>query len=268
MSTPNSPKGRRRIAGESAPSIEPIPVTKPAAKKASAKKPSAKGAAPSPPTAKPAKTTERRQAASPKPVPLAKPAPVTIAKLAKARSPERESSTPDQMSGTAPKMWFIGAAVAMVLALVFAGWFGVNGFNDVRNQRNADAVAVSNTKASAAAASAAETIFTYQYDKLPEHVTESKKLMTPFFQKQFDKISPALNELAPQNKIVVKGVAQDSAAVQCGNECSPNKASVLIFLDQARLVGDSKTPTVFGNRIIVDMVKSDGRWLVNNVEAL
>ena len=43
---------------------------------------------------------------------------------------------------------------------------------------------------------------------------------------------------------------------------------VLVFLDQARLVGSSKEPTVFANRIAVSMVKTDDGWLVNNIRAL
>ena len=30
----------------------------------------------------------------------------------------------------------------------------------------------------------------------------------------------------------------------------------------------SDTSTVFGNRIVVDLVKSDGRWLVDDIRAL
>lgn len=292
MSNPNGPVRRRRIAGEAAPAVEPAAKktsakkkpaakaaeTKAPAKKTSAKKTPAKKAATAKATT--AKTTTKEStakkatpAASPKPVstkpaPTTKPAPVAIAKPLKTEAPKLESSTSTPKPAPTSSAWLIGAAVAMVLAIGFAGWFGVNGFNDVRGQRSGDTIASSNAKASDAAARAAETIFTYQYDKLSAHVTESKKLMTPAFQKQFDKISPALDELAPQNKIVVKGVAQDAAAVQCGDECSSDKASVLVFLDQARLVGNSKTPTVFGNRIIVDMVKRDGQWLVNNIEAL
>ena len=96
----------------------------------------------------------------------------------------------------------------------------------------------------------------------------SKALMTPAFTKEFDKIAPALTELAPQRKIVVQAQSRNAAALECGSECSPTKSSILVFLDQARLVGDSKVPTVFGNRIVVDMVELNGVWLVDDIRAL
>ena len=43
---------------------------------------------------------------------------------------------------------------------------------------------------------------------------------------------------------------------------------MLVFLDQARLVGSSKEPTVFANRVAVSMVKTDDGWLVDNIRAL
>jgi len=92
--------------------------------------------------------------------------------------------------------------------------------------------------------------------------------MTPAFAKDFDQIAPALTELAPQRQIVVQAAARESAAMPCGKECSATKADVLVFVDQARLVGDSKEPTVFANRIKVSMVKNDDGWLVANIRAL
>ena len=67
---------------------------------------------------------------------------------------------------------------------------------------------------------------------------------------------------------MVKAETRDAAAINCGDECSDTKANMLVFLDQARLVGDAKEPTVFANRITISMVKRDGTWLVNNIRAL
>ena len=41
-----------------------------------------------------------------------------------------------------------------------------------------------------------------------------------------------------------------------------------MFIDQARVADGAKEPTVFGNRIEVEMVKQDGTWLVNDIIAL
>ncbi|AXT83967.1 hypothetical protein C6I20_01350 [Aeromicrobium sp. A1-2] len=126
----------------------------------------------------------------------------------------------------------------------------------------------SQQQASSAAGTAAETIFSFRYDKLDEHLTASKTLMTPKFAKEFDKIAPALTELAPQREIVVEAVTRNAAAMSCGDECSDTKANILVFVDQARLVGGSKEPTVFANRISVSMIKTADGWFVDNIRAL
>ncbi len=126
----------------------------------------------------------------------------------------------------------------------------------------------SREQAVSAAGTAAQTIFSFSSDKLQQHESASTALMTKSFAKEFEKVAPALTEVTANRKIVVKAVAREAAPLSCGDECSTSKVNVLVFLDQARLVGSSKEPTVFANRVSVSMVKTDGGWLVNNVRAL
>jgi hypothetical protein len=266
MSSSEGPIRRRRIAGESKPAA---PAKKTVAKKAPAKKAAAKVApakvapAKKAPTKKaPAKKSLVTTAAVKAPVaprvapparPVARPAEVASADGGSNRPPARELR------------WFIPAALIAVAALVVGGWFAVSQITD---NGSSDDVATSNEQAANAAGQAAQTIFSFTYDKLPEHLTASKALMTKSFAKQFDKIAPALTELAPQRKIQVEAVARDAGAVACGDSCSSTKANILVFVDQARLIGSSKEPTVFGNRITVSMVKQNGSWLVADIRAL
>ncbi|MCU1533519.1 MAG: hypothetical protein JWO49_3090, partial [Arthrobacter sp.] len=162
-------------------------------------------------------------------------------------------------------LWLVPASLVAIAALV-AGVFMV--VDPPGGDDSAGALDTSRRQASAAAATAAETIFTFRYDQLDEHLEASKALMTPAFSKKFDEIAPALTELAPQRKIVVQAVTRESAAIACGDECSADRADVLVFVDQARLVGDSAEPTVFANRIKVTMVKDDDGWLVSDIRAL
>lgn len=275
MSNSNGPVRRRRIAGESTTAASPA-----AAKPSRVLPKPAKKVVKSPPedrvAAKPAarKQADKRPAAKVTPRPAKKTAKATGADVETARPPV---VTPGRAAGGEPSQpkervqaalagrWIIPLVAVALAAVVFGAVFGVLGFQDFRQERG---IPAANDKAAAAASSAAQTIFSFQYNNLPAHDAEAKKLMTKSFQKEFDKISPALTQLAPQNKIVVKAESRESAAMACGDECSPDKASILVFLDQARLVGTSKTPTVFGNRIVLDMVKSGNTWLVNNIRAL
>lgn len=159
--------------------------------------------------------------------------------------------------------WLIPAALVSIAALVAGALIAVQGISDRGN-----GIESSNSQAATAASAAAETIFSFRYDKLPTHLSASKKVMTKSFTKDFDKIAPALTELAPQRKIVVQAVTRAAAATECGSKCSTSKANVLVFVDQVRQVGGEKEPTVFGNRITMSMVKQDGAWLVNDIRAL
>lgn len=243
MSGTNGPVRRRRIAGESGPAAPPKPVTR---RVASRKAAVAKAAAPPAPGARPA--TAKPLAAKP------------------SHDDTATSAEPGRRSGPSRRdlLWLVPATLVAMAALGVGTWFLLDrpGIDD------AAALDTERRQASSAAASAAETIFSFRFDQLDEHLTSSKALMTPAFAKEFDKIAPALTELAPQRKIVVQAVARESAALPCGDDCSATAAEVLVFVDQARLVGDSTTPTVFANRIKVSMVKQADGWVVSNVRAL
>ena len=247
MSDPTGPVRRRRIAGEgkpAAPAAKPI-VPKVPARKAAAKKAAMQKAAP--PVAPPAKGVATPKAPRPPTVTTPKPA--------------REPSDLDLR-------WLAPAVLVTVVALVAGVLLMVKGVQHIRSDSGDDSLDSSRQQAVSAAGTAAQTIFSFSSDKLEEHESASTALMTPSFAKDFEKVAPALTDVTANRKIVVKAVAREAAPLACGDECSADKVNVLIFLDQARLVGASKEPTVFANRIAVSVVKTDGGWLVNNVRAL
>ena len=241
MSSPQPPR-RRRIAGESKPGA---PAPKPSVVKRAAKlRPPSKTQPPPPKTATP-------EAPSRPVTPPVSPAAT--------ETPTRRLRMP-RVSGR------LGSLVALtVAALVFGAVFGIRGFLEWRDDSN---VVEAHEKATTTAASAGETIFTYQYNELDEHLKDSKAIMTPSFGKKFESIAPALRNLAPQRKIQVKATVRNAAAIECGDECRSDRATILVFIDQARVADGAKEPTVFGNRIELEMVNVDGSWLVNDIQAL
>jgi hypothetical protein len=152
----------------------------------------------------------------------------------------------------------------LLLSLAF-GAYGV--FSGIENSR-ADNLAGSRNDAKDAAETAAETIFTYQYNKLPQYLSAAQATMTPANAKKFKSVFPAFNKLVPQRQIQMKGVVRNAAVVECGESCSPNKATVLVFLDQARVADGVKDVTVFPLRFKMQMVKTDKRWLVSDIKNL
>lgn len=256
MSDSNGPVNRRRIAGESTP----------AAKKAPAKKAPAKKVAPK---SSVAKASPVKKVATPvkKVVPPVPPLASGASLIAKSR--QTELAGPGD-GGDKPSRrdlgWLVPASLLALASLLVGGFLAFQGLKDVTQD---DGERASNEKAASAAASAAaETIFSYQYNKLDEHLTDSKKLMTTSFAKDFEKIAPALDDIAPQRQVQVQAVGRNAAALSCGDECSPGTVNVLVFLDQARLVDGSKQPDVIGNRITMKMVHRDGQWLVDDIRAV
>jgi len=233
---------RRRIAGEAKPEIQSEPVEAPKPRVPTLRRSGGWTSSDD------AKATLRT------PVP----APATVEP-----SPTVEHGTSSPLGGLrSPK------ALALIGLLVVSIAFGVFGIVSGVQSWRADDPSVTRRAAEDAAATAAETIFSYQYNKLPQHLSESEATMTPAFAKKFKSISPALKALAPQRRIQVRAVVRNAATIECGESCSPDKASVLIFIDQARVADGVTKPTVFGNRIQVSMVNRNNRWLVSNIKAL
>ncbi len=289
MSTPEGPKKRRRIAGESTPGAArpPVPakkvVRRPVARPGAPVEPEQapvdeptvdeqESAQPTPPTAprvaprvgRRTGATAAAAAATPTPTPAADER--TDDPGAEATGADVESGDADAGAGRRAldpaRIVLVGVAV---LAVVFGAFFGYRGVADWRETHGVDGA---HDKAAEAAASAAETIFTYRYDRIQQYLDDSSDVMTPSFAKDFESISPALRDLAPQRKIQVQATTRDSAAMSCGDDCRRDRATVLVFVDQARLADGSEVPTVFGNRVEMTMVERDGRWLVDDIKAL
>jgi len=230
MSTTPPNKPRRRIAGEA----------KPGAVAKTPKGPKAPKVAKAPTIPKPAAGLPQAPRRSDSP---------TVPKAAGVRSLMTSS-------------WALVALTVAALVLAVSG-----GIAAVAHFR-ADDAGTTREDASDAAAVAAETIFTYQWNQLKQHLSESKELMTPRFGKKFEDISPALSALAPQRRVQVKAVVRNAATIECGSTCADDKAKVLVFIDQARVADGADKPTMFGNRIEMTMIKRDGDWLVDDVKAL
>ena len=268
----NGGSKRRRIAGESKPGEKAPAPTPPR----TVRRPVTRPGVPRTPETSPAppvqraprkpekKVTEKKetdkvapsQAAPEQAAPVAAPAPpVASDRVADVLVPRSRASLKD----LAPLL--VCALLAVVLGVLGGGWGLVSWQKD-------HGIDSAHAAAADAAADAVETAFTYDYTSLDAHLKKAQKLMTPSFAKEFAKITPALDQLAPQRQIQIKAESRDAAPIPCGTKCDRDKAQVLVFLDQARRTKDAQTPTTFGSRIRVSMVHEDGRWLVNNITAL
>ena len=277
------PPRRRRIAGESKPGDQAKPTARRVVRKPVAR-PGAAPAAKQQPAAKPRPEPRKAPASKPKPEREAKVSPATrpeptskattsaaateSARPARPTPVRREKPARTAATGSDGITWsraLVAIAVLAAAAVVFGIVGVVLGVDAWRGSRGIDSAQDAATEA---AASSVGEIFSYDYTDVKGHLADAQKLMTPSFAKKFETISPALDELAPQRKIQVKAESREAAAVPCGDDCDKNDVTVLVFFDQARLADGSKTPTVFGNRVAVSMVKDGGDWLVDDIRAL
>ncbi len=278
-----TPPRRRRIAGES-------PVTPPATKKATGKPvvkkpaPAPRGRAADPAAPASGSATSSAKAPSAK-TPTAK-APVAKAPVAKASAAAPRTSvagaverrradagSPRVATATPRSGGSGGASPRDVLVLVLAAVLLVGGATTaVLGFRHWQGESFSSSQAEATkvATSSLEKILSYRYDQLDEHETQARELMTAkYFADEYEKVTaPALEELAPQRKIQLQAVVRNAGLVPCGDSCSVDKASVLMFVDVDSRTEGGDEATVYGNRVVVDVVRQDGDWLVSNIRGL
>jgi hypothetical protein len=230
VNAPQPPKPRRRIAGEA--------------------KPGEALGAPQPKPSKP-KLPKR---------PKSEPVRATTSDLPAA--PPR----PDSLRVRRPKP----PAIVVILLVLAIGSVGFGAFGVWRgiDEWRSDSVVEARADATDAAASAVETIYSYRYNNLDEHMRAAQATMTPKFAKTLPSATRVLKKLAPLRKTQVKAVVRYAAAKECGNACSPHKATVLVFLDMASADADSDKPRVVSPRIDVVMVERNGEWLVDNIKWL
>lgn len=191
------------------------------------------------------------------PVTPKKPAVPTAKKKAVAEDVS-EVATRERRPGSSQALVGAIAAFALLAGGIFVCWWGYNKATDERHSAAAlDAAAIG-----------VETIFTYNFEALDAHRDEAVKLMTDKYQAEFEKILPTLDESAPQRQVIAQAVIRGVATMPCGKDCSPDKAKVLVFYDQARLADGESQTAVFGQRITVDLVKDGDRWLIDDIGAL
>jgi hypothetical protein len=229
------PKPRRRIAGEAKPGEAGPPVT-PAGPKFKLPKP----------------TLPKRETSSPAPPS----APVDLP-----AAPPRLDAPIRRRKPSAVLVALVVLAVASVGFGVFGVWRGTS---EWRSSSMVDAHA----DASDAAASAIQTIYTYQYNKLDQHMRASQATMTPKMAKTVPPTTRVLKKLAPLRKTKVKAIVRFAAPKECGDSCALDKATVLVFFDLVSAYADADKPTIENPRVNVGMVERNGKWLVDSIKSL
>ncbi|MGQ0464580.1 MAG: hypothetical protein ACT4QG_04585 [Sporichthyaceae bacterium] len=149
-------------------------------------------------------------------------------------------------------------SVALVLALVFAGWMGlkVRSDNDREDARRAVV---------AAANGYAVDLTTYNHSRLEADFQKVLDNSTGTFRSEYTAASASLRELIAKFKATATGKVLDSAVVLSSDE---DNAVVLLFVDQTVANSNSKEPRVDRSRMKMGLEKQGGRWLINALDLL
>ncbi|WP_229051899.1 hypothetical protein [Aeromicrobium sp. Leaf350] len=260
------PPRRRRIAGESKPG-------EPNAPQARRPVPPRTPARPVVPTPKPAPSRKEREAQEVEKTAATATTP-TVRRPSRPARPardERESvtkpdTTPDRKAAEVEKTSSpsLRARVLPVLVLVVGLVAAALGYLQMQRESpldRADAQAAAD-----AASNGVVAIMSYDYRDLDTYEAEARDVMTEdYVDGEFDDIIGPLREQAEAGQAQVDVTVHAAATETCRGECPAGEASVLVVVDKVTLTANLAEPTVAAQRLRVDMVETDGTWLVDSI---
>ena len=264
--------GRRRIAGGAARRRREEAIDATDEPLASDTEPSAEQSEPGTP-----RTTEQSGTGAD----AARPTESTDPTESKADEEREISRKPRRPILTAPPRdtwwWLAALAVVMVCALVFAGVVGARYLSD---RGDDEALADARDDATSTAATTAEEILSYDHKTFDAERSDVANLMSEKFRKEYDDLysgkycdvipeqncteTGSFTEVIKKRKQTVNASVVNVAPLECGDDCSEDEATVLLFIDQAT-TSDGKKLQPRATQATFTMVKRDGDWLVDGI---
>jgi Mce-associated membrane protein len=150
----------------------------------------------------------------------------------------------------------LAVAVAVVLAVVVTG---------LSHRTGGQGSSASSAAAEKAATNGAQAALSYDYRHLSANFAAAEKLMTPSFKANYT------HETASSVKgPAVKYHAVSVATVEGAGVASmtSSRATVLVFVDQTVRNTQLSAPRLDRSRVQVSLVRSGGKWLINNLSPL
>jgi Mce-associated membrane protein len=143
-----------------------------------------------------------------------------------------------------------GLAVALILSLLALS--------------NQDAQASSRTSALVAARTYAVQLASYNYRDLERGFAAVVADSTPSFRRSFTESSDALKSTLTQYKATADASVVSAGLVSSGT----SRAVALVFLTQRIANSTQTTPTTDRSQVQITLVRSEGRWLIDQVTLL
>ncbi|WP_186383646.1 hypothetical protein, partial [Amycolatopsis acidiphila] len=158
---------------------------------------------------------------------------------------------------------YIVAGALFGLAIVLAGfatWFKIEDNKVSAATENTALLDVAGTsQVNQAATSAAETLFSYDYNNIAKTQNAAKDLLlNDEVKATYNNLMGEVERLAPQQKIVVTVKASRSAVIMLNGD----RARVMVFVDQTATRTDQNQTSSGSAQLWLNMQKVDGKWKV------
>jgi Mce-associated membrane protein len=150
----------------------------------------------------------------------------------------------------------LAVAVAVVLTVVVTHLSG-------RTDQSPSGGATSAVESAASAG--AKAALSYNYQHLSADFTAAEKLMTPSFKADYTS-QTTRNVKGPAVKFHAVSVATIEGAGVAS--MSSSRATVLVFVDQTVRNSQLSAPRLDRSRVQVSLVRTDGKWLINNLSPI
>ncbi|MFW0786907.1 hypothetical protein AAFP35_20625 [Gordonia sp. CPCC 206044] len=172
------------------------------------------------------------------------------------------SSRRREKSGRRPRVRTVVTAVVGLVLIAATVFFGYSYFAD---RDNGDSVSTqTRSEAVGVARDYAIKLSSFDYRDLNKNRDEIDSMSTPDFAKKYGEMVKALGEIVTNGK----GEATATVSHSAVESISPEKATVLLFVDQKAKNVVAPDGKVQPYRMLVTLKQSDDHWLVDNVETL
>lgn len=154
---------------------------------------------------------------------------------------------------------------AVVLVAGGLAFWQADRTRDVDNVGNHAVVdATRTTEVQSAVASALVRVFSFAYDDPEPTEQAARELLTGKASEEYALLFKSLEEKAPGQKLVLTAQVQVAAV----KELDGDKASLLVFLDQASQRVTDKESTVSAAQLSVGAQRVDGTWRITSITPL
>lgn len=157
-----------------------------------------------------------------------------------------------------------GALFGLAIVLAgFATWFKIEDNKiSAATENTALLDAARTSQVNQAATSAAETLFSYDYNNIAKTQNAAKDLLlNDEVKATYNNLMGEVERLAPQQKIVVTVKASRSAVVMLNGDF----AKVMVFVDQTATRTDQNQTSSGSAQLWLQMQYVDGKWKVSNL---